>query len=78
MIEDKIKKEDVNMAAKDSDIETWHKRLGHVGEKKLETLAKKKGFLPSFSYTSLKTCVHCLAGKTYIVAFKCFSPSRKS
>ena len=77
MIEDKIKKEDVNMVIKDSDIETWHKRLDHIGEKGLETLAKK-WFLSSFAGTSLKTCVYCLAGKTHKVTFKSFSPSRKS
>ena len=59
MIEAKIKTEDVNVAAKDSVIETWHKRLGHVGEKRLETLSKKKRFLPSFADASLKTYVHC-------------------
>ena len=48
MIEVNIKKEDVNMAIKDSDIETWHKRLDHIGEQGLETLTKK-GFLPSFT-----------------------------
>ena len=56
VIEAKIKKEYMNVAVNNSDIETWHKRLGHIGEKGLETLAKK-GFLPSFVGMSLKTCV---------------------
>ena len=77
VIEAKIKKKDVNVAVKDSDIETWHKRLGHISEKRLKTLARKR-FLPSFAGTSLKTCVHCLTGKTHIVAFKSFCPSKKS
>ena len=77
VIEANTKKEDVNVAVKDPDIETWHKRLGHIGEKELETLARK-GFLPSFAGTCLKTCIHCLAGKTHRVAFKSYSPSRKS
>ena len=47
VIEAKIKKEDVNVAVKDSDIEIWHKRLGHIGEKGLETLARKKDFYPA-------------------------------
>ena len=33
ILEAKIKKQDVNMAIKDFDIETWHKRFGHIGEK---------------------------------------------
>ena len=63
VIEAKNKKEYLNIVVKDSNIETWHKRLGHIGEKGLETLARK-GFLPSFAGTSLKTYVHCLTGKT--------------
>ena len=41
VLETKIKKEYVNVAIKDSDIETWHKRIGHIDEKGLETLARK-------------------------------------
>ena len=63
MIEVKIKKEDVNVAVKDFDIKIWHKRLGFIGEKWLETHARK-GFLPSFASISLKTRVHCLIRKT--------------
>ena len=40
-IEAKIKKEYVNVAVKDSDIKTWHKRLSHICDKGLETFAKK-------------------------------------
>ena len=70
----KIKKVFLNVVVKDFDIEKWYKRLGHIGEKGLKTLAKK-GFLPSFAGMSLKTCVHCLEGKTHKIAFKNFSPS---
>ena len=77
MIEAKINKANVNVVVKDYDIETWYKRLSHISEKMLETL-DRKWFLPSFAGMSLKTCVHCLDGKTYRVAFKIFSPSRKS
>ena len=73
----KIKKKDVNLVVKDSDIKTWHKRLGHIGEKGLETLTRKE-FLPSFASMSLKTCVHCLIEKAQRVAFKSFSSSKKS
>ena len=41
VVEAKIKKEYVNVAIKDYDIETWHKRLGHIGENELEILARK-------------------------------------
>ena len=41
VVEAKIKKEYVNMAIKDYDIEMWHKRLGHIEENELETLARK-------------------------------------
>ena len=41
MIEVKIKKQDVNMVVKDSDIKIWYKRLSHNDEKGLETLVEK-------------------------------------
>ena len=41
VLEAKIQKEDVNVAVKYSNIETCHKRLGYIGEKGLETLARK-------------------------------------
>ena len=75
VIEAKIKREDVNVTVKNYDIKTWQKRLSHVNEKGLETLARKE-FLPSFTGMSLKTCVYCLAEKTHRVPFKSFSPSR--
>ena len=62
VIKAKIKKEDVNVAVKDFDIKTWHKRLGFISEKWLET-PTRKGFLPSFVSISLKTRVHCLIRK---------------
>ena len=58
----------MNVTVKDFDIETWYKRLGYIGEKRLETLAS----------ISLKTRVHCLIRKAQRVAFKNFSSSRKS
>ena len=62
VIEAKIKKEDGNLVVSVSDIETWHKRLCHIGEKELKTLARK-GFLPSFAGMSIKTYIHYLAKK---------------
>ena len=32
---------DVNIAERDSSIELWHKRLGHMSEKGLHSLARK-------------------------------------
>ena len=63
VLEANIKKEDVNVAVKDSDIETWYKRLGHIGEKRLEILAKK-GFLPNFTGMFHKICIHYLVINT--------------
>ena len=77
MIKVKIKKKEVNIAVKDSDIEMWHKRLSHIGEKGIEILARKR-FLPNLVSMSLKTCVYYLIGKTHKIIFKSFSQSRKS
>lgn len=71
MIEAKIKKANMNVALKYSDIEIWHKRLGHISKKELETLARKR-LLPSLADMSFKICVHCLPEKTHRVAFKSF------
>lgn len=65
------------MVVKYFDIETWHKRLSHIGEKGLKILARK-GFLPSFVSLSLKACVHYLPRKTYRIIFESFSLSKKS
>ena len=77
VIKAKIKKEDMKLAVKDSDTEIWHKRLGPIDKKLLETLARKD-FLPSFVGISLKTCVYWLARKTQGIVFKSFSPCKKS
>lgn len=76
IIDAKIKKEYMNPAIKDSNTEIWHKRLGPINKKWLETLARK-GFLPSLGGISLKTCVYYLARKTHGVVFKSFSPCKK-
>lgn len=46
VIEANVKKENVNVAVKDLDIDTWHQWLGHINEKRLRTTARK-GFLPA-------------------------------
>lgn len=40
VIEAKIKKEDMKPTVKDSDTEIWHKRLGPIDKKWLETPAR--------------------------------------
>ena len=76
MIKAKIKKADANVAVKDYNIKTWHKRFGHISGKGLETLVRKR-LLPSLVGIALKTCIHYLAEKTHGVAFKSFSLFRK-
>ena len=49
VLEDKIKKECVKVAVKDS-IETWHDRLGYISEKRLEIIAIK------WFYLALQVC----------------------
>ncbi|KAG8379486.1 hypothetical protein BUALT_Bualt07G0093500 [Buddleja alternifolia] len=68
---------EVNAAVNSSSIELWHKKLGHLNQKGMQLLAKKK-LLPDVSGIELQICVDCLAGKQHRVAFKSFYPSRKS
>jgi hypothetical protein len=58
----------VNIAERESSIELWHKRLGHMSEKGLHSLAHKD-FLPKLKGMTLKLCVDCLAGKQHRIAF---------
>ena len=45
VIQAKIKREDVNVVIKDFDIQTWHKILGHVDEKR--KLLPDEDFFPT-------------------------------
>ena len=65
---DKVVKIDVNIAERDSSIELWHKRLGHMSETGLHSLAHKD-FLPKLKGMTLRPCVDCLAGKQHRIAF---------
>ena len=57
-------------------VDIWHKRLGHISEKGLQTPRKK--FVPQLQdMTPLKTCDHCLVGKTHRVAFHTHPPTRR-
>ncbi|KAG8377494.1 hypothetical protein BUALT_Bualt08G0038700 [Buddleja alternifolia] len=77
LMQAKLSNGEVNAAVNNSSIELWHKRLGHLSQKGMQLLAKKK-LLPDVSGIELQTCVDCLAGKQHRVAFKSFYPSRKS
>ena len=46
----------------DVDIQTWHARLGHIGQERMNKLAKEE-ILGSYDKIELATCSHCLAGK---------------
>ena len=77
VMEAKLHKGEINAIRKGESIDLWHKRLGHISEKGLQTLARKQ-FLPELQGTSLKSCDHCLVGKTHRVAFQTYPSSRRS
>ncbi|KAI3462209.1 hypothetical protein Pfo_018872, partial [Paulownia fortunei] len=55
----------------DKDFEAtrlWHMRLGHAGEKSLQTLAKQ-GLLKGAKVCKLDFCEHCVLGKQKRVKF---------
>ena len=76
VMEAKLHKGEINAAQRDASIELWHRRLGHINEKRLQTLVRKK-FLPNLQVMPLKTCDHCLVRKAHIVSFHTYPPSRK-
>ena len=69
MIKTKLYKQEVNITETSSSIELWHKRLGHISEKGLHSLAQKD-LLPEVKGMTLRPCVDCLAGKQHRVAFR--------
>ncbi|KAH9800324.1 hypothetical protein KPL71_000620 [Citrus sinensis] len=59
------------VSGKDADLEAtklWHMRLGHTGEKALQTLAKQ-GLLKGTNSCKLEFCEHCVLGKQTRVKF---------
>uniref|UniRef100_A0A0D3ADU8 GAG-pre-integrase domain-containing protein n=1 Tax=Brassica oleracea var. oleracea TaxID=109376 RepID=A0A0D3ADU8_BRAOL len=66
VIQAKLCKEEVNVAS--ADMEIWHRRLGHMSEKGLNILSRKK-LLPDMKCTYFSPCHDCLAGKQHRVAF---------
>ena len=58
-------------ASTDSDEDStrlWHMRLGHAGEKSLQTLARQ-GVLKGARTCKLEFCEHCIIGKKTKVKF---------
>ena len=53
---------DINTVNDKTNVEFWHKRLGHVNEKGLKILTKKN-HLHDLKSVSLKHFPHCLVGK---------------
>ncbi|GKA49252.1 retrovirus-related pol polyprotein from transposon TNT 1-94 [Tanacetum coccineum] len=49
-------------------MKLWHMRVGHAGEKSLNSLIKQ-GLLKGFSSRKLDLCEHCINGKTTRVKF---------
>ncbi|KAJ8466528.1 hypothetical protein OPV22_029080 [Ensete ventricosum] len=66
----------LNATEKDSSMELWHRRLGHMSEKGLQELSKRE-VLPSLRGTRLNPCIDCLAGKQHRVSFVSPALSRK-
>jgi len=52
----------------DSNIITWHARLGHIGQDRLHRLART-GLLGPLTKEELPICEHCLAGKATRLPF---------
>jgi hypothetical protein len=52
----------------DSNIITWHARLGHIGQDRLHRLARA-GLLGSLTKEELPICEHCLARKATRLPF---------
>ena len=73
-IEARLVKGEVNIVENEAFTELWHKWLGHMSEKGLQVLARKK-LLP-VKRTLLLPCTHCLSRKQSRVAF-CRFPSRR-
>lgn len=60
MTQVKLSKGEIDVVEKDSSIELWHKRLGHLSEKGLQ-ISSKKQLLSRGKGALLKTCDDCLA-----------------
>jgi len=70
-----VAKDSVNAMYMEASL--WHRRLGHISEKRLNCVAKKD-VLMGLRNVELEKCSHCMAGKQTRVSFKKHSPLRKS
>jgi hypothetical protein len=66
----------VNALQKEDACALWHKRLGHMSEKRMTVLVKKD-LLKCVNGGHIKKCSDCLAGKQHRVAFKSQPPHKK-
>ena len=71
-----MSRDSVNLVENDTSSELWHRRLSHMSEKGIDSLAKKN-LLSGVKQAKLKKCVHCLGGKQKKVSFQSHPPSRK-
>ena len=46
----------------DVDVDIWHARLGHIGQQRMDILAKER-LLGPIEKVNLPTCENCLARK---------------
>ena len=60
--------DELNAEEKAPSMELWHRRLGHMREKGLQALSRRKA-LADFKGTHLNPCVDCLVGKHHRVSF---------
>ena len=65
----------MNIVKNEAFTKLWHKRLGHISEKRLQVLARKK--LLRVIGTLLLLCTHCLSRKQSKVSFHRFPSRRK-
>ncbi|KAG8372457.1 hypothetical protein BUALT_Bualt12G0068200 [Buddleja alternifolia] len=60
LMQAKLSNGEVNATVNSSSIQLWHKRLGHLSQKGMQLLSKKK-LLPDINGIKLQTCVDCLS-----------------
>ena len=75
MTKTKLCNEVLNIAEKDTSVELWHKRPGHMSEKGMHALARMD-YLPELKCISLKSCACRFAGKQHRVSFRKLPPHR--
>ena len=63
-------------AVRDFSIDLWHRRLGHMNKKEIQTLVRKQR-LPKVRGNARKSCVDSIYEKQHRIVFQNFSLSRK-